>query len=400
MGARYPYYLLADSPRGPRKEAELTRTPPPDAPTHGDIRQGFVYERVPHITLKSIANNAEIDVIWEKWQAALEPLRAAAQRRARQDAGEEWEIPREAARRRGRPPQAQPHADMVGGAHRPAEGDRRLDRRAAPMSNISTTSPTRTTTRVRVAGPFTVESLSPHRVARRRRERRADRRARRRRGHAPPRGRRAGSRFRARWSSTTSGPPACSSSAQGRPHHASPRSTPWPGNFIGAEGRFIEGETAERRAAHPDRPRVRHRRARRTSSPPRARPPTRGFDVLIACAFNFDAHSSELDQLGRLPILKARMNPDLHMADELKNTGNGNLFVVFGEPDIDIARRRRRRDPREGQRRRRVRPQHRRDPLRRHRRHRLPGSSTPTTTRRASSSATPTSSAPTTPTRR
>jgi len=58
--------------------------------------------------------------------------------------------------------------------------------------------------------------------------------------------------------------------------------------------------------------------------------------VLIACAFNFDAHSSELARLGPLQILKVRMNPDLHMADDLKNTGKGNLFVVFGEPDIDI----------------------------------------------------------------
>src|SRR5271167_7171 len=66
MGARYPYYLLADSPEGQRKEAEVTGTPPKEAPTHGDLRLGFVYERVPHITLKSIANNAEIDVIWEK----------------------------------------------------------------------------------------------------------------------------------------------------------------------------------------------------------------------------------------------------------------------------------------------------------------------------------------------
>src|SRR5439155_17799774 len=60
------------------------------------------------------------------------------------------------------------------------------------------------------------------------------------------------------------------------------------------------------------------------------------FDVLIACAFNYDAHSAEFEKLGRIPVLKARMNPDLHMADELKNTGQGNLFVVFGEPDIDI----------------------------------------------------------------
>jgi adenine-specific DNA-methyltransferase len=61
-----------------------------------------------------------------------------------------------------------------------------------------------------------------------------------------------------------------------------------------------------------------------------------GFDVVIACAFNFDARSAELDRIGRIPILKARMNPDLHMAGELKTTGAGNLFVVFGEPDIEI----------------------------------------------------------------
>jgi adenine-specific DNA-methyltransferase len=76
MGARYPYYLLADSPEGQRKEGGVSHTPPKETPTRGDIRQGFVYDRVPHITLKSIANNAEIDVIWEKWQETLEPLRA------------------------------------------------------------------------------------------------------------------------------------------------------------------------------------------------------------------------------------------------------------------------------------------------------------------------------------
>jgi hypothetical protein len=58
--------------------------------------------------------------------------------------------------------------------------------------------------------------------------------------------------------------------------------------------------------------------------------------VLIACAFNYDAHASEFEKLGRIPVLKARMNADLHMAEDLKNTGKGNLFVIFGEPDIDI----------------------------------------------------------------
>lgn len=113
---------------------------------------------------------------------------------------------------------------------------------------------------------------------------------------------------------------------------------PWPGELICAEGRYTEGDEdsgTERRAAifvgpefgtvsRPDLVAA----AREASDG--------GFDVLIACAFNYDAHSSEFKKLGRIPVLKARMNADLHMADDLKNTGKGNLFVIFGEPDIDI----------------------------------------------------------------
>ena len=58
--------------------------------------------------------------------------------------------------------------------------------------------------------------------------------------------------------------------------------------------------------------------------------------MLIACAFNYEAHAADFNKLGRIPVLKARMNADLHMAGELKNTGKGNLFVIFGEPDIEI----------------------------------------------------------------
>ena len=93
MGARYPWYLLADSPEGQRKEAEVTRGVPATTPTHGRLRQGFVYKRVPHITLKSSANNAEIDTIWEDYQTRLEPLRAALNT-ALGTAWEEWEVPR------------------------------------------------------------------------------------------------------------------------------------------------------------------------------------------------------------------------------------------------------------------------------------------------------------------
>ncbi len=95
MGARYPFYLLADSRDGQKKEAEVTRTVPSSQPVHGNVRHGFVCERVPHITLKSIANNAEIDVIWEKWQLTLEPLREQLNTSMKQS-WEEWQIPRDA----------------------------------------------------------------------------------------------------------------------------------------------------------------------------------------------------------------------------------------------------------------------------------------------------------------
>ncbi|MCC7150971.1 MAG: site-specific DNA-methyltransferase, partial [Rubrivivax sp.] len=94
MGARYPYYLLADSPEGQLKEAEVARGVPSSQPTRGNIRQGFVYERVPHVTLKSIANNAEIDVIWETSHKKLEPLREALNATLKKD-WQDWQIPRE-----------------------------------------------------------------------------------------------------------------------------------------------------------------------------------------------------------------------------------------------------------------------------------------------------------------
>ena len=77
MSARYPYYLLADSPEGIKKEADITGKIPPDYKTQNDIKKGFIYKRVPHVTLKSIANNPEIDTIHAKWQEKMEPIRAA-----------------------------------------------------------------------------------------------------------------------------------------------------------------------------------------------------------------------------------------------------------------------------------------------------------------------------------
>ncbi len=108
----------------------------------------------------------------------------------------------------------------------------------------------------------------------------------------------------------------------------------WPGSYICAEGRYMEGD-AEKKAGIFVGPEF------GTVSRPDLVAAAReagdgGFDVLIACAFNYDAHSSEFERLGRVPVLKARMNPDLQMAKDLKTTSAGNLFVIFGEPDIKL----------------------------------------------------------------
>ena len=161
MGARYPYYLLADSPEGQLKKAEVAQTVPKTTPTYGDIRQGFVYERVPHITLKSIANNAEIDVIWDKWQETLEPLRAALNA-AVGEAWEEWQVPREA--NADWPEQAKQGHQKWWDARigRQKEIDASIAAKADPEPLYD--KPYADASKVRVAGPFTVETLSPHRV--------------------------------------------------------------------------------------------------------------------------------------------------------------------------------------------------------------------------------------------
>jgi adenine-specific DNA-methyltransferase len=118
--------------------------------------------------------------------------------------------------------------------------------------------------------------------------------------------------------------------------------TPWPGRMVCAEGRYSEssngdGKAVTRRAAIFIGPEF--GTVTRPDLVDAAREAGEAeFDAVIACAFNFDAHSSEFHKLGRMPVLKARMNADLHMAEDLKNTGKGNLFVIFGEPDIELTR--------------------------------------------------------------
>ena len=325
MGARYPFYYLADSRDGQLKEAEIRRITPSEAPTRGDLRQGFVYERVPHVTLKSIANNAEIDILWEKHQASLEPLRQSLNAALSTD-WEEWQIPRE----------AKPNwTTEVKNLHarwwqcriaRQREIDASIARNAdeeylydKPYDDKKT---------VRVAGPFTVESLSPHRVLG------VDEND----GLIDPLVIVPGETLDFAAMILENLKTAGVQQANKVDKIVLTTLNPWPGNHVCAEGRYLEGGTeggTEKRAGifigpefgtvtRPDLVAA----AREAGDA--------DFDVLIACAFNYEAHASEFNKLGRIPVLKAHMNADLHMAGDLKNTGKGNLFVIFGEPDIDI----------------------------------------------------------------
>jgi adenine-specific DNA-methyltransferase len=331
MSARYPWYLLADSREGRAKEAALTQRAPADTPVHSDLRQGFVYERVPHITLKSIANNPLIDDIWEKWQAVLEPLRAALNK-ALGKSYEEWEIPRELPA--GAPAAAkEPHAQWWEAR---IARQKEIDASIAARADVEYLydKPYIDNARVRVAGPFTVESLSPHRVLPASEEELID-------DIAAAEGRRsaadadlAGQDFATIVIDYLKTEGVKQQAKGDRITFES--LAPWPGNFIGASGTFVEGENGpERRAAILIGPEYGTVGRQDLVAAAREAVDNR-FDVLIACAFNFDAHSSELGSLGSLKILKARINPDMHMSDELKNTGRGNMFVVFGEPDVEI----------------------------------------------------------------
>ncbi|MUT27055.1 MULTISPECIES: site-specific DNA-methyltransferase [Mesorhizobium] len=329
MGAKYPYYQLSDSKEGRLKEAELAGKLPIDASTHGDIRQGFVYERAPHITLKSIANNSEIDVIWEEFQSKLEPLRldlCAAVGKEWKD----WEIPRDAM---------SDWSDNIKGVHR-AWWELRDARQKKIDASISKRAdvellydrPFEDKNRVRVAGPFTVESLSPHRVVPASEIEQIEQldAAAGKRKRTLPKGTDELNDFTTMILEHLKSSGVQQAKKDDRIEFTAING--WPGDYIAGDGRFMEGETEKRVAVFigPEFGTV--SRADLTAAAREALDAR--FDALIACGFNFEAHTSELNKLGPLPILKAKMNPELHMSDELKNTGAGNLFVVFGEPDI------------------------------------------------------------------
>ena len=353
MAAKYPYYILADSSEGAMKEAELANDPNRaiNTKTSGDIKRGFVYERVPHITLKAIANNPEIDDISTKWQEQLEPIRAEINSLASEN-WEEWEIPHLGSINLNRrttggaskiPTEesvvARFIADKIKNTNeatkcqaaiekwwklrreRQAEIDAAITRHSE--GEILYDKPFEDKKRLRVTGLFTVESLSPHRVL-----------------------------------SSDEGTNDRFSQPESLPFEtviienlkkAGVQNTvkaerlkfdwiePYAGEWIQAEGEYTENDETKRVAVSigPEHG---------TVSPEQIKEAAKeavwglGFDLLIVCGFAFDPHvSEERTRYGKLTVLSARMNPDLTMGDEvLKKTGTGNLFMIFGEPDVEI----------------------------------------------------------------
>jgi adenine-specific DNA-methyltransferase len=324
MGARYPYYLLADSHDGQIKESEVTRTSPSSQPTHGNIKLGFVYERVSHITLKSIANNTEIDIIWDKFQKRLEPLRDQLNKSLKQK-WEEWEIPIESEDKWSESAK-QMHAEWwKNRILRQTEIDKSIADKAE--FDYLFDKPYDDKKKVRVAGPFTVESLSPHRmIIVDDNDELLDNLAEKKLAY----GAKIDFAQMILENLKTSGV----QQAHKEDRISFTALTPWPGDLVCAEGRYFEGSFEKRAAIFigPEFGTV--QRADLVAAAREAG--DADFDVLIACAFNYEAHTTEFSKLGRIPVLKARMNADLHMAENLKNTGKGNLFIIFGEPDIKL----------------------------------------------------------------
>jgi adenine-specific DNA-methyltransferase len=366
MGARYPWYLLADSREGQLKEAEVTRSVPRDTHTYGRVRQGFVYKRVPHITLKSIANNAEIDDVWQKYERTLGLLREAINRCLITE-WEEWEIPRQLSEKQKNTPALKgtlylqreivqydgqfpnDRFKTVADLH-----DEWWNERIARQKEIDASIAAKADTeylydqpyddkaKVRVAGPFTVESLSPHRVPavdvddslfdeleaiEGKRDKLGDG------------GESADFVQMVLDNLKKSGV----QQADKADRLVITSLKGWPGSFICAEAMVRQksaDEAAEDETAPQKRAAILIGPEYGTVSRPDLTAAAReaaeaGFDMLIAAAFNFDAHASEFEKMGALAVLKARMNPDLHMPD-LANTGAGNLFTVFGEPDVIV----------------------------------------------------------------
>ncbi len=330
MADRFQFYLLADSPDGVQKEAEITGQLPPPHGTACDIKRGFVSKRVPHITPKTITNNEEIDVIHAKWQEKLEPVRKAFNKCLKQSR-EEWEIPRQADD--GWPADAKKlHAEWWEMRRaRQKEIDQSIARCAE--HELLYDQPYEDRSIVRVTGPFTVESLSPHRRMSVEQKREGT-------------GLVEGLRIK------QVGPDRFGNMIIDNLKKAGIQNRvkqerlkfdtlePFAGEWIHATGEYTDKSDASHCVAltiGPEHGTVSLELIREAA---KEAVKGVGFELLVVCGFAFDPHvDEETKRYGDLEVLTCRMNPDLSMGDQLlKKTGAGNLFMIFGEPDISIKR--------------------------------------------------------------
>lgn len=295
MGSRHPWYLLADSREGHAKEQSLTAHALPRRSFTNSIRGGFVYDRVQRVTLKSIANNPDIQP-----RMTRQEIDAAIKR----------------------------HADFRLLYDKPFEDPKR----------------------VRVAGPFTVESLSPHRALsfddwdEPSSEAAAGKDA-----DAP--------NFEQSILDNLSKAGIQNGTKAERIKFAAFET--YAGSYIQAIGeRILTGDHAKpSRVGIAVGPQYGTVSASYVKNAAREAIQAEHIDLLCILGFAFDpnvtnvtdtdgvtveaidegfAHVEGSRLLGKLPVLMVRMNADLLMGEELKKTGAGNLFTVFGEPDIDI----------------------------------------------------------------
>ena len=302
MSAKYPYYRLEDA---------------------NDIKQGFAYETAQHVSLSDMANNTEIDDIHAEYAKKLEPLRAEMNHLIGQN-WEEWEIP--IGIDTTSDPQFQKmHREWWAlKRERQREMDASTTRRA--KNEVLYDRPYQDSKRVRVTGPFTVESLSPHLVL--------------------------------DSSETVDAAPTSVSSETSQDYHQhilehlktggvqnrlrDQRITfDWleehPGEWLHAEAVHTDTNNNPQSTAisiGPQYDTVGRQWIEEAAKEAMRRIPK--FDMLIVTGFAFEGYTADEEtRMGPLTILPVKMSPEL-MVRELKNTGEGNLFMVFGEPDVEI----------------------------------------------------------------
>ena len=335
MGSKFEHYVLKDSEYGQEVEERITGKPTKSHKVTNSLKNGFVYKQVPHITLSSITHNAEIDNIYEKWKDAL----ASNLHNLNQATGnsyEEFEVPIEPLSDWPQSAKLQ-HSEWLearlnfqkeidDSISRNAEIEHRFDRPYVQKDIV------------RVTGPFTVESLAPYRIVPTNVENEVleD-------GKNIPKGPNQHLRPKSVENSETRFLDIIyenlrSAGVQNTKKDERLEFTtlePWVnGLYVQFEGRYMENDKEKKAAVciGPEYGTVTKRLMTKA-----AHEAADFFDILIILGFAFEAHADEdLLNIGKMTVLRARMNSDLHMADRLKAGKSGNLFVVFGEPDIEL----------------------------------------------------------------